>query len=156
MRHFQFLIIRGCRAIYKSDTRVIILHTPTELIKIRRTPIWLAFIILPLISSVIGTANYINNIEILKSAWYSLWTQHSLFFCYIFMPPLIGVYASYLWRLEHSGTNWNMVNTLIPPCILVFQKAAVCALDLSVFLTSSAVFIIVFYGLSVCVIKVRK
>lgn len=99
---------------------------PTELIKIKRTPIWLAFIILPLISALIGTFNYMNNLEILKSSWHSLWTQHSLFFCYFFMPPLIGVYASYLWRLEHNGTNWNMVLVTVSPARLVFQKICVC------------------------------
>lgn len=100
---------------------------PVELIKIRRTPVWIAFLILPLISALIGTANYLNNLELLKSTWYSLWTQHSLFFCYFFMPPLVGVYASYLWRLEHSGSNWNMVLVNISPWRLVFDKIAVCS-----------------------------
>lgn len=100
---------------------------PVELIKIRRTPVWIAFFILPLISALIGTANYLNNLELLKSTWYSLWTQHSLFFCYFFMPPLVGVYASYLWRLEHSGSNWNMVLVNISPWRLVFDKIAVCS-----------------------------
>lgn len=100
---------------------------PVELIKIKRTPIWIAFFILPLISAFIGTANYMNNIGILQSTWFSLWTQHSLFFCYFFMPPLIGVYASYLWRLEHSGSNWNMALVNTSAWHLVFSKIAVCA-----------------------------
>ena len=102
-------------------------RTPVELIKIRRAPVWIAFLILPLISALIGTANYQNNLAYLKSTWYSLWTQHSLFFCYFFMPPLIGVYASYLWRLEHSGSNWNMVLVSLPAWRLVFSKIAVCS-----------------------------
>lgn len=100
---------------------------PVEVIKIRRTPIWIAFLTLPLISALIGTANYLNNLALLKSTWYSLWTQHSLFFCYFFMPPLIGVYASYLWRLEHNGSNWNMVLVNTPVWRLVFGKLAVCS-----------------------------
>lgn len=100
---------------------------PIELIKVRRTPIWLAFLGLPLISAVIGTANYLNNLEILKSSWYSLWTQHSLFFSYIFLPPLIGVYASYVWHLEHSGTNWNMLLVNSSAYRIVFGKIATCA-----------------------------
>lgn len=110
-----------------SHKPIEISHLPVELIKIKRTPIWLAFLILPLISALIGTGNYLNNLEILKSTWYSLWTQHSLFFCYFFMPPLVGVYASYLWRLEHSGSNWNMVMVNTSAWRLVFSKLAVCA-----------------------------
>lgn len=102
-------------------------NIPIELIKIRRTPIWIAFVILPLISSLIGTFNYLGNIELLKSSWYSLWTQHSLFFCYFFMPPLIGVYAGYLWRLEHSGTNWNMLLVNRPAWKIVLDKLTVCS-----------------------------
>lgn len=88
-------------------------HLPTEFIKIKRSPIWIAFLALPAISAFIGTFNYIENIGILKDLWYSLWSQHTLFLCYFFMPPLLGVFCSYIWRLEHTGTNWNqlMVNT---------------------------------------------
>ena len=100
---------------------------PVELIKIKRTPIWLAFLILPLISALIGTGNYLNNLDILTSTWHSLWTQHALFFCYFFMPPLVGVYASYLWRLEHSGSNWNMILVNTSAWRLVLSKIAVCA-----------------------------
>lgn len=109
------------------DTMVKVPHIPVELVKIKRSPIWLAFLILPLISALIGTGNYLNHLEILTSTWHSLWTQHSLFFCYFFMPPLVGVYASYLWRLEHSGSNWNMMMVNIPAWRLVFGKIAVCA-----------------------------
>ncbi|MDE5698402.1 MAG: ABC transporter permease [Lachnospiraceae bacterium] len=82
---------------------------------------------MPLISALIGTANYLNNLGLLQSTWHSLWTQHSLFFCYFFMPPLVGVYASYLWRLEHSGSNWNMVLVNTPAWRIVLDKIAVCS-----------------------------
>lgn len=111
---------------FLSRKPVRIPRLPVELIKIRRTPVWIAFLVLPLISALIGTANYLNNLALLKSTWYSLWTQHSLFFCYFFMPPLIGVYAGYLWRLEHSGSNWNMVLVNTPVWRLVLGKTAVC------------------------------
>lgn len=79
----------------------------SESIKLRHSPVWLAFFLLPVISAFFGTFNYINNQGILKSEWYSLWSQHTLFLCYLFMPALIGTYCSYLWRLEHIGNNWN-------------------------------------------------
>lgn len=124
--HFQKMF-RAKEKAAAINKPVKIPHMPIELMKTKRTPIWLAFLILPLISSFIGTANYLNNIEILQSTWYSLWTQHSLFFCYLFMPPLIGVYASYLWRLEHNGTNWNMILTHTSAYRIVFDKIAVCS-----------------------------
>ena len=138
---FLFLIIGGWFAFQKMDTdgfRFELMHgtqsskpvtlpaMPVELLKVKRSPIWLAFIILPLISALIGTGNYLNNLEMLTGTWHSLWTQHALFFCYFFMPPLVGVYASYLWRLEHNGANWNMVLTTISIWRLVFNKICLC------------------------------
>lgn len=78
-----------------------------ERLKLKRSPVWLAFFMLPLISACFGTFNYSANQGILKSEWYSLWSQHTLFLCYVFMPALIGTYCSYLWRLEHLKNNWN-------------------------------------------------
>lgn len=95
----------------------------SERLKLKRSPVWLAFFILPLISAFFGTNNYIINVEILKSEWYSLWTQHSLFQCYLFMPALIGTYCSYLWRLEHTRNNWNsFLTTPIPRFALYLGK----------------------------------
>lgn len=79
----------------------------SECLKLKRSPVWLAFFILPVISAFFGTSNYMANQGLLKSEWYSLWSQHTLFLCYIFMPALIGTYCSYLWRLEHLRNNWN-------------------------------------------------
>lgn len=36
-------------------------------------------------------------------------------------------YASYIWRLEHTGTNWNMVMVHTSAYRLVFNKILVCA-----------------------------
>lgn len=36
---------------------------------------------------------------------------------------MIGVYASYLWRLEHRGHNWNLIMTApVEPFCLYFAK----------------------------------
>ncbi len=79
----------------------------SERLKLKRSPVWLAFFILPIISAFFGTFNFWANQGLLKNEWYSLWSQHTLFLCYIFMPALIGTYCSYLWRLEHLRNNWN-------------------------------------------------
>ena len=94
--------------------------------KLRRSPVWLVFIVVPAVPAFLGTMNYLNNIEILTSEWYSLWTQHTLFYASFFYAPLIALYCSYLWRLEHRNNNWNVFMTapVSIPC-LYFGKLAV-------------------------------
>ena len=41
--------------------------------KLHASPIWLMFLILPVISAGYGTFNYLQNLEILTDGWYSLW-----------------------------------------------------------------------------------
>lgn len=91
-----------------------------EWLKLRRSPVWLAFFLIPIIPAFMGTFNYVNNLGILKSQWYSLWTQHTLFTCYFFLPVLIGIYCSYLCRLEHSNHNWNAMMTAPVPISQMF------------------------------------
>lgn len=81
----------------------------TEMMKQKRSPIWLAFIFVPIIPAVMGTFNYLQSLELLKSSWYSLWSQHSFFMCYLFLPALLAVYCAWLWRIEHFQNNWNML-----------------------------------------------
>lgn len=91
-----------------------------ELIKMRRAPIWLAFVLLPGLSALLGSANYSLNLEVLTPGWENLWTQQTLFVCYFFLPALVGVAASHLWRLEHQGSNWNELMVAPVPARHVF------------------------------------
>lgn len=91
-----------------------------EMIKMHHSPVWLAFLLIPIIPAFMGTFNYLNNLGILENQWYSLWTQHTLFACYFFLPVLIGIYASYLFRLEHANHNWNAVLTAPVPVSWLF------------------------------------
>ena len=112
--------------------------------KLKGSPVWIAFIVLPLISAVIGTVNYMGNIGILKDEWYSLWTQHTLFLCYFFMPALFGVYCSYLWRLEHMNGNWNRLMTMpVSPVVIVITKLITAMKMAALSLTWIAVLFIV-------------
>ncbi|MDO5397793.1 MAG: ABC transporter permease [bacterium] len=83
-----------------------------ERMKLKRSPVWGAFLIMPVIPALLGTVNYMGNIEILQSEWYSLWTQHTLFTCYFFLPIMLGVYCAYIMRIEHNNHNWNKLLTL--------------------------------------------
>lgn len=91
-----------------------------ENMKLRHSLIWLACIIIPIIPAIIGTMNYQNNLRLLNSQWYSLWTQITLFYSSMFYAPLIGLYCSYLWRLEHLNNNWNVLMTAPVPVRNVF------------------------------------
>lgn len=91
-----------------------------EQMKLRRSPIWLAFLIMPILPAVMGTFNYQQNVSILQNEWYSLWTQHTLFACYFFLPAILGVYCSYLCRLEHTNHNWNTALTTPVPISCIY------------------------------------
>ena len=84
----------------------------TEQMKLKHSHLWLVFFAIPLLPTVLGAANYLNNISLLKSEWYSLWTQHSLFYANFFYGPLIAIYCSYIWRVEHLNYNWNSLMTM--------------------------------------------
>lgn len=84
----------------------------TEQKKLKHSHLWLVFAAVPLLPTVLGAANYLNNLGLLKSQWYSLWTQHSLFYANFFYGPLIAIYCSYIWRVEHLNYNWNRLMTM--------------------------------------------
>ena len=94
--------------------------------KLHASPIWILFFLLPVISAGYGTFNYLQNLEILTDGWYSLWTQHTLFYSMFFFPAMVAAYAAYLWRLEHLGHNWNLIMTCpVKPLALFAAKFAV-------------------------------
>lgn len=64
--------------------------------KLHASPIWIMFFLLPVISAGYGTFNYLQNLEILTDGWYSLWTQHTLFYSMFFFPAMVAAYAAYL------------------------------------------------------------
>lgn len=79
--------------------------------KLKHSVIFLACIFIPVIPAVMGGFNYIQNTGILTEKWYSLWTQITLFYSNFFYAPLIALYCSYMWRLEHLNNNWNVLMT---------------------------------------------
>lgn len=98
----------------------------TEALKLRRSPVWIAFVLLPLLSAVMGTFNYLQNLDLLTKEWYSLWTQHTLFSAFFFMPSLIGILCACQWRVEHRHNNWNTLMTLpVPTWVLCVGKLTV-------------------------------
>lgn len=82
-----------------------------ELYKCRHAPVWLAFFVLPIFPACLGTFNYLANLAVLSSGWYSLWSQHTLFASMFFLPAQFGVFCAWQWRLEHTGHCWNSMMT---------------------------------------------
>lgn len=103
-----------------------------ECIKGKHAPVWLAFIVLPLIPAGLGTANYLGNLSLLKSSWYSLWTQHTLFASFFFLPALLAVYCAWQWRLEHSDHNFNSFLTAPVPAWTLYLGKFIPAIAVSV------------------------
>lgn len=91
-----------------------------EKMKLKRSFIWIAFFIIPVIPALMGTGNYLQNIDILKSEWFSLWTQHTLFYSNFFYAPLIAVYCAYTWRVENFNHNRNSLMTAPVPVGCIF------------------------------------
>ena len=106
----------------------------TEQKKLRHSHLWAAFLVIPLLPTVMGAANYVNNLGLLKSEWYSLWTQHSLFYANFFYAPLIALYCSYIWRVEHLNYNWNHLMTMPVTAADVFLSKLLLAVRCTVFL----------------------
>lgn len=100
--------------------------------KLRGAPIWWVFLVVPLLSALYGTVNFLQNQGVLSFTWYNLWTQHTLFYALFFFAPMVGVYAAYLWRLEHLGHNWNLIMTapVRPLCLYIAKFAAVAKMTL--------------------------
>ena len=105
-----------------------------ELIKLKRSFIWIVFLVLPILSTLMGCFNYLQNIDILTDGWYALWTQATLFYSNFFFPPLIALYCAYLWRLENFNHNRNALMTSPIP-ISVLYSAQFLAVTVVVLLT---------------------
>ncbi|KGR82793.1 ABC transporter permease [Lysinibacillus odysseyi] len=82
-----------------------------EWLKLRHSRIWIILVTLPIISVLIGSANFYINQGVLAKEWYSLWSQVGLFYGEFFFPILISICCAYSWRLEHLNKNWNMIMT---------------------------------------------
>ena len=101
--------------------------------KVKHSVIYLAFIAIPIIPAIMGTFNYLQNLELLKSGWYSLWTQITLFYASFFYAPLIGIYCSYTWRLEHTHNNWNHFMSMPVSIFDSYLAKLLCIMKVTVF-----------------------
>lgn len=115
-----------------------------ELTKLRRAPIWIAYLVLPVIASAIGTFNYQQNLGILTPGWMNLWTQHTLFNLCFFLPALVSAGCSWLMGLEHTGTNWyHILTSPVAPWRIVASKIVVGEIMLAVSLFATGILFVI-------------
>lgn len=82
-----------------------------ELVKLKRSSLWIVAIILPVLAITTGTMNYQNNSGALDGGWASFTSQVVLFYGLLFFSIGIGLLTATVWRVEHRGTNWNLLLT---------------------------------------------
>lgn len=97
-----------------------------ELTKLKRSSTWIIALILPILAVVTGTINLAGNTDALDSGWGSFTSQVVLFYGLLFYSIGIGLLAATVWRMEHRGTNWNLLLTATSkPMRLVVAKIGV-------------------------------
>jgi hypothetical protein len=100
-----------------------------EWLKIRRSKVWIIVFTIPLLSVLIGCANFYLNQGVLQSEWYSLWSQVGLFYGLFFLPLLIAICCAYSYRLEHLQHNWHTLLTApVSVSAIILSKLVVIAL----------------------------
>lgn len=82
-----------------------------ELRKLHRSSLWLIAIVLPILAVASGAANYALNCDTLHAGWDSYWSQVTLFYGLLFFALAVSLFASASWRMEHQGTNLNLLLT---------------------------------------------
>lgn len=103
-----------------------------ELLKLKRSSTWLIALVLPLLAVTTGTINLVNNRETLDAGWASLTSQVTLFYGLLFFSIGIGLLAATAWRMEHRGTNWNLIlTTTRQPIKLVLAKITAIAVPVA-------------------------
>ncbi|WP_232698533.1 ABC transporter permease [Brevibacillus daliensis] len=113
-----------------------------EWLKLRHSRIGLILIVMPILSLLIGSANYYFNQGALQHGWYSLWVQISLFYGEFFLPLLIAICCAYVCRLEHLNRNWNVVMTA-PVSVASLFLAKLAVVSVLIFIVQ--VFFIILY-----------
>jgi hypothetical protein len=104
-----------------------------ELVKLKRSATWLIALVLPLLAVTTGTINFAGNADTLDGGWVSFTSQVTLFYGLLFFSVGIGLLAATVWRIEHRGTNWNLLlTTTRRPVELVLAKIVVVAVPVAV------------------------
>lgn len=100
-----------------------------EVIKLKRSSVWVVAILLPLLAVITGSFNFYRNQGVFSAEWGVLTSQISLFYSMFFCSLGVALLASAAWRMEHRGTSWNAMRTSAhSPVSVVLAKTLVILL----------------------------
>ena len=94
-----------------------------ELTKLKRSSTWIIAFVLPILAVTTGTINFAGNSNALDSGWASFTSQVVLFYGLLFYSLGISPLAATAWRMEHRGTNWNLLLVTLMQAVLVTGTA---------------------------------
>ena len=97
-----------------------------EVIKLRRSSVWIVVVILPVLAVVSGTVNYLMNQGTLPIGWDTFGSQVLVFYGLFFFSLGVSLLASSVWRPEHHSASWNAMRaTPDSPAALAAAKTLV-------------------------------
>ncbi|WP_062552226.1 ABC transporter permease [Peptoniphilus phoceensis] len=126
----------------------------TEFKKLKLFSLLTTILIIPLLANIFGTINYLQNQEILKNKWESLWTQTSLFYFMFFIIPLIAIIVSSLWSVEHKA-GLKLIRTSPIKNISVIMSKSIVALILISLCQIYFIVLFIMSGKFVCGFKIE-
>ena len=104
-----------------------------EVIKLKRSSVWVVAVLLPLLAVITGTFNFYRNLGVFSAEWGALTSQISLFYSMFFCSLGVALLASAAWRMEHRGTSWNAMRTSPhSPVSVVLAKTLLPVLSMQV------------------------
>ena len=125
-----------------------------EFKKLKLSSLLTTILIIPLLANIFGTINYLQNQEILKNKWESLWTQTSLFYFMFFIIPLIAIIVSSLWSVEHKA-GLKLIRTSPIKNISFIMSKSIVALILISLCQTYFIVLFIMSGKFICGFKIE-
>ena len=96
-----------------------------ELLKLKRSKIWIVMTFIPLICIALGLINFLVNYDVLMTVstneWEKAWTQVGLIYGLFLFPVVVSIYCAFVCRFEHSEGNWKKIISLPIPFRYVYM-----------------------------------
>lgn len=83
-----------------------------ELLKLKRSPIWLIALVSPALTTLVAAVVDLPGGAASLEAWTPLIGAAALLHGLLFLPLLTGVYAAFVCRFEHAGGGWKQLLAL--------------------------------------------
>lgn len=97
----------------------------SELLKVKRTRLWIVCFSVPVLSVVLGTLNFVRNRDQLTNGWESYSSQTGLFYALVFFSVGSAIIVSTVWNSDYSTNNWNLMASCYKSPSLIFVAKGV-------------------------------